>query len=107
MRRFFLVPAVLAGLALVPAFAQTRTDDFDATGVTTTVVQLWPLADGGCQARACGEARSTDGGATERECTDAFDVKATVNVNRCNALKDAFAGRLQRALRFDADAGAP
>lgn len=103
MHRLAFILALLAGLAL----AQTRTDDFDAAAVSTTAVQLWPLEDGGCQARACGEVRSHDGGAVVRDCTDAFDVKATINVNRCNALKDAFSGRLGRALRFDTDAGAP
>lgn len=103
MHRLAFLLALLAGLAL----AQSRTDSFDGAAVTTTAVQLWPLADGGCRARACGEVASADGGTVERECTDAFDVRAAINVNRCNALRDAFAGRLQKALRFDVDAGAP
>jgi hypothetical protein len=103
MHRLAFILALLAGLAL----AQTRTDDFDAPAVVVTAVQLWPLMDGGCQARACGEVRSLDGGAVDRECTDAFDIRAAGNVNRCLGLRDSFAPRLQKALRFDVDAGAP
>lgn len=103
----FFAGCLLLIVYAAAALAQTRTDDYDGAAVDVTVVQLWPLPDGGCQARACGQVTSADGGTTSRECTDAFDVRAAVNQNRCNALRDAFAGRVQRSLRFDVDAGAP
>jgi len=60
--RVLLLVSLLAG---VVTWAQTRTDTFDAAAVTVTAMQVWPLPDGGCAARACGYATSADGGVTE------------------------------------------
>lgn len=101
--RFFFV--LMLSLTAAGAIAQTRTDDFDGAAVRVEVVQAWPLADGGCQARWCGSITSADGGATQYECTDPVDLKATVNVNRCNGLANAGTNRVLKALRFDVDGG--
>lgn len=105
MKIFNGVVVFLALLLGYSAGAQTRTDDFDGAAVRVEVVQAWPLADGGCSARWCGSVTSSDGGLTQYECTFAVDLKATVNVNRCNGLAGAGANRVLRALRFDVDAG--
>lgn len=103
MRLFVFLFVLLA----VAVFAQSRADSFDASGVAVTSVLLSPLPDGGCVALACGESRSLDGGAVNRECVGPFDLKATVNVNRCNGLATSLVPRVMRALRFDVDGGAP
>lgn len=103
--------ATLAALAVMAlafgALAQTRTDTYDAADVAVSSLVLWPLEDGGCSARACGSVRQVDGGAGVAGCTEAFNLRAVANLNRCNGLVGAAVPRLQRALDFDVDGGAP
>lgn len=99
-----LIVFALVAFALV-AFAQSRTDTFDPEGLVVTEVVLRPLEDGGCSARWCGDALSTDGGVRLSACTAEATLKATVNVNRCAGLAGAGLNRVGRALRLDLDAG--
>jgi hypothetical protein len=92
-----------AGLTL----AQTRTDAFDATGVNVERFTCEALPDAGWECRGCGRADSEDGGTTVRECSAWFQLGAVGNRGRADGLAAAAAPRLQRALRFDVDAGAP
>lgn len=86
--------------------AQTRVDTFPSSSLTVDEVILTPLSDGGCVARWCGSAVSDDGGVQLAACTDAVELKATVNQNRCAGLAAAGVNRVGRQLRFDLDAGA-
>lgn len=106
MRSFFLV--LILTIATAPSWAQQRQDTFDAAAVTVTEIVLHPLPDGGCDARWCAEATSSDGGVTITSCTpEPVDLKAVANQNRCNALAAAGVNRVARRLNFDVDAGAP
>jgi hypothetical protein len=97
---------VFIALVALAAASQTRTDTFEPTELVVTEMVLKPLADGGCSARWCGVLPSTDGGVTLLACTAEFELKATVNLNRCAGLAAAGVNRVGRALRLDLDAGA-
>jgi hypothetical protein len=98
--RLFLVLFAFVGFV---ALAQSRDVRLEAADVRVTSVTLWPLADGGCDARACGEL-SADGGVTLREC-ETWTLRAAANVGRCQALAGVGQRRVQRAMNFTVDAG--
>lgn len=95
---------VMAVLVAVGAVAQTRTDVYEGAPVIDRMT-VFPLVDGGCAVAWCGYVESADGGSRVSVCTDDVVVRATINVNRCNGLASAGIARVQRALRFDVDAG--
>lgn len=103
---FALFVGLAAGLAAL-AVAQTRRDDFDATGVVVTEGHLTALPDGGCAMRWWGFVDSADGGVELTAYTDVVELRGATNQNRCAQLLSAGIGRVSRAMRFDADAGAP
>lgn len=103
------LPLLMAVLVLaVVADAQSRSDDFDATGYASTSTTISPLPDGGCAVRWCGELASVDAGTVLRGCTANVEIQTPANITRCNVIAAAGTGRVLRELRFNVvDAGVP
>lgn len=98
----FVCGALFVGVAL----AQTRSESWDAAGVTVEEIHLVPLSDGGCLANWCGSVVGVNG-TVARDCTGVKTLTANLNQNRCQGLANAGTGRLQSTLNFAVDSGAP
>jgi len=98
------VIALVATLAVV-VFAQSRTDTYDASTASPSVVHLSQLDDGGWTAQWCGVVPAADGGNSLRGCSGWYELKAQANRNKSDALANAGLNRWLKDLAFDVDAG--
>ena len=101
MKRIILAVAVTVAAF---AYAQTLTRTYNETGVVVDSITLTPLSDGGCAASWSGRAIAVDGDTTLL--SQARELTATVQQNRCDGLRAAGAKALAKQAGIIADAGA-
>lgn len=86
------------------AFSQTLTRTIREAGVVIDSIQLTPLSDGGCAAAWSGRIIADDGDVSLM--SEARELTANVNQNRCEALRAAGAKTIAKKAGIIADAGA-
>jgi hypothetical protein len=107
-RRPHAILVVIFALVLLPVLtlAQTRSVTFDGATLKVDAIHCSPN-DAGGSSWSCSVCATVANTTPALSTCEAVDVKATVNVNRLNALALALSQRWLNRQAFDVDAGSP